>query len=162
VGLFFYAATHSGLRGKLSYSHGAKIKKESDIKYRAIEPAHPGRNGNAGNDMNIVILDACRDNPFSRSFRSAARALASSRRAARHLYYLFHQPGNVAADGKGRNSPYTESLLKHISTPACPLSMSLNGASDLAAKPTAADTMELSSLSGDFYFRTAPAKQGND
>ncbi len=76
---------------------------------------------------NIVILDACRDNPFTRSLKrslSASRAvsvgtgLAPIDTQGGTLVVFATDPGNVALDGTGtRNSPFTQALLKHLSTP---------------------------------------------
>ena len=77
---------------------------------------------------NLVFLDACRDNP---QVRSLARSLGKSRSNAvsrglspvetpsgsGSLIAFATQPGNVADDGGGRNSPFTEALLAHIATP---------------------------------------------
>ncbi|OQW93416.1 MAG: hypothetical protein BWK79_11280, partial [Beggiatoa sp. IS2] len=69
-------------------------------------------------DLNIVILDACRDNPFSK--RSGFRSYGSNRGFAvlpqvrGSLIAYSTQPDNVAADGTGRNSPYTKHLLQHL------------------------------------------------
>lgn len=158
VGLFYYAG-----HGIQAYGSnylipvGAKIKKESDIKYRAIDAGRIlDEMGNAGNDMNIFILDACRDNPFNRSFRSAGRGLSIISAAPRGTFITYStSPGNVAADGKGRNSPYTESLLKHISTPGLPIEHVFKRVrQDLGGKTKGQQIpWELSSLSGDFYFK---------
>ncbi len=72
-------------------------------------------------DTRIIILDACRNNPFVRD--SASRSTAPSRglmkmEAGVGSFIAFAtEPGNVAADGTGRNSPFTQALLRHISTP---------------------------------------------
>ncbi|WP_176440953.1 caspase family protein [Oceanicola sp. 22II-s10i] len=75
----------------------------------------------AGN--RIVILDACRNNPFlvagaSRSADGGATRGLSRVEAGVGSYIAFStQPGNVALDGRGRNSPFTEALLRHLATP---------------------------------------------
>lgn len=158
VGLFYYAG-----HGIQAYGSnylipvGARIKKESDIKYRAIDAGRIlDEMQNANNGMNIVILDACRDNPFSRSFRSAGRGLSIISAAPRGTFITYStSPGNVAADGKGRNSPYTESLLKHMSTPGLPIEHVFKRVRQELAGKTKGQQIpwELSSLSGDFYFK---------
>lgn len=56
---------------------GANIETESDVKYEAVNASRVlGKMEDAGNDLNIVILDACRDSPFSRSFRTSSQGLA--------------------------------------------------------------------------------------
>ena len=55
----------------------ANIRTESDIRYEAVDVGRVlGKMEDAGNNLNIVVLDACRNNPFARSFRSASRGLA--------------------------------------------------------------------------------------
>lgn len=67
--------------------------------------------------LSIVILDACRDNPFDYS-RSLQKGLATMRAAAGTQYIIFAtEEGKVAEDGTGRNSPFTESLLANIRKP---------------------------------------------
>lgn len=72
-------------------------------------------------DTRIIILDACRNNPFIRG--TASRAAAPNRgfmrmEAGVGSFIAFStEPGNVANDGTGRNSPFTEALLRHIGTP---------------------------------------------
>ncbi|HOW57868.1 MAG TPA: caspase family protein, partial [Smithellaceae bacterium] len=124
VGLFFYAGHGMQVQGaNYLIPVGARIKKESDMKYRALDAGRIlDEMANAGNGLNIVILDACRDNPFSRSFRSASRGLTIISAAPQGTFITYStSPGNVAADGKGRNSPYTEALLKHMATPDLPI-----------------------------------------
>ncbi len=72
-------------------------------------------------DRRIVILDACRNNPFVEQLASravgdqgVARGLAKVEAGVGSYIAFSTQPGNVARDGKGRNSPFTEALLRHI------------------------------------------------
>lgn len=165
VGLFFYAG-HGIQASGANYliPVGAKIKKESDLKYRAMDAGRIlDEMGNANNSMNIVILDACRDNPFSRSFRSSNRGLSVISAAPRGTFITYStSPGNVASDGKGRNSPYTESLLRHMNTPGLPIEHVFKRVrQDLATKTKGQQVpWELSSLSGDFYFRDGSYDSG--
>ena len=71
---------------------------------------------NNQNESNIIILDSCRNNPFQFE-RSLSRGLAEVR-APKGVYISFAtQPGNIAEDGSGLNSPYTSSLAKALSIP---------------------------------------------
>jgi hypothetical protein len=80
--------------------------------------------------VNLVFLDACRDNPLTRSLarapgaRSAAvgQGLASIQSAVGTMIAYATQPDNVALDGDGRNSPFTTALLRHIATPGLEIS----------------------------------------
>lgn len=70
-------------------------------------------------DRNIIILDACRNNPFqarmvSRAVGGVARGLARVDAGVGSYIAFSTQPGNVALDGSGNNSPFTEALLKHL------------------------------------------------
>lgn len=72
-------------------------------------------------DRNIVILDACRNNPFNlpdtgRSIGGQTRGLAKIDAGVGSFIAFSTQPGNVALDGTGRNSPFTEALLRHLPT----------------------------------------------
>ena len=74
---------------------------------------------------NLIFLDSCRDNPLAENLarsmgtRSGAvsRGLAKIGTGIGSLIAFSTQPGNVALDGKGRNSPFTSALLKHLGTP---------------------------------------------
>lgn len=70
-------------------------------------------------DRNVVILDACRNNPFQstlsgRSVGGVSRGLARVDAGVGSYIAFSTQPGNIALDGTGRNSPFTEALLRHL------------------------------------------------
>ena len=71
----------------------------------------------AKNRVNIVILDACRNNPFERRMRGASRGLAAVDAARGTLVAYATAPGSVAADGDGKNGLYTEELLEALREP---------------------------------------------
>ena len=75
----------------------------------------------ARNRLNIVILDACRNNPFARSFRSSSRGLASIDAPVGTLIAYATAPGRTASDGDGRNGLYTKELLAAMRLPALKL-----------------------------------------
>lgn len=64
--------------------------------------------------LNLVFLDACRNNPYSRSFRSGSTGLARVSAPSGTLISYATRPGSVAADGEGRNGLYTSQLLEHM------------------------------------------------
>lgn len=79
----------------------------------------------AGAELNLLILDCCRNDPFSRSWRgsrsSAAGGLAMPGGAPQGMFIAFStSPNDVAEDGEGENSPYTAALLKHLPQPGRP------------------------------------------
>jgi tetratricopeptide (TPR) repeat protein len=67
--------------------------------------------------MNIVILDACRNNPFPATSRSVGSGLAEMKRARGSFIAFATAPGSVASDGSGRNGLYTQELLKALRKP---------------------------------------------
>jgi hypothetical protein len=154
VGLFYFAG-HGVQVGGTNYliPIGARIRKESDIKYRAMDVGKVlDELANANNGLNIVILDACRDNPFASNFRSATRGLAIVSNAPGGTFISYATgPGQVAQDGVGRNSPFTSSLLEFIKTPGIPIEQVFKKVRQKLI-PTRQTPWELSSIKGDFYF----------
>lgn len=116
VGLFYFAG-HGIQVGGENYliPVDADIVIEEDVRYEGVELGRiidgmrygPGR-------LNLVILDACRNNPYSRRFRSAERGLAKSSPARGTMIMYATEPGNVAADGSDRNGIFTGALLETI------------------------------------------------
>jgi len=156
VGLFFYAGHGMQVNGKnYLIPIGTDIKEETDIKYEAVDA-----NGvldamhNAGNGLNIVILDACRDNPYARSFRSTSNGLARMDAPKGTLIAYSTSPGNVAADGTGRNSPYTKNLLQHIDATGLTVEQVFKRTRRQLDRDTNGKQIpwEATSLTGDFYF----------
>jgi len=157
VGLFFYAGHGVQIAGRnYLLPVGTRIDRETDVKYRAMDADMVlDEMGNASNPMNIVILDACRDNPFGKSFRTASRGLAIISSAPRGTLVSYStSPGNIAADGSGRNSPYTESLIKHMARPGIQIEDVFKSVRQDLGRMTQGKQIpwELSSLEGDFYF----------
>ena len=78
VGLFYYAGHAIQVHGtNYLLPIDAQIESESDVKYEAIDAGRVlGKMEDAGNGLNIIILDACRDNPFARGFRTSEKGLA--------------------------------------------------------------------------------------
>ncbi len=107
--------------------------------------------------VNIVILDACRDNPVSRQWRSASSGLGRMDAPSGTLLVYSTAPGKVASDGpKGqRNSPFTKSLLKSMQTPNLPVEQVLKEVRRQVLAETKGEQVpwENSSLIGDFVFK---------
>ncbi len=97
----------------------ADIQKEQDVELEAVSlKRFLGEMENADNNMNIVILDACRDNPYAQNFRSTGNNGLAQTKAPNGTYIAYATaPGSVAIDGNGENGLYTEELLKAIRTP---------------------------------------------
>jgi formylglycine-generating enzyme required for sulfatase activity len=157
VGLFYYAGHGVRVKG-VNYliPVDARINKETDLKYKAVNANRVlDEMGYAKNPLNVVILDACRDNPFARSYRNAARGLAIVSAAPTGTFISYStSPGNVARDGKGRNSPYTAALLDSMQQPGLSIEQVFKSVRVKLDKETKGKQVpwELSSLKGDFYF----------
>ncbi len=155
VGLFYYAGHGVQVNGtNYLLPIGAKINKEADVKYQAVDANKIlDEMATANNGLNIVMLDACRDNPFARNFRNAARGLAIVSSAPSGTFISYStSPGNVARDGDGRNSPYTSALLKFMQAPGLTISDVFINVRTKLKKETGQVPWELSSLEGQFYF----------
>lgn len=117
----------------------------------------------AGNSLNIVILDACRNNPFARSFRSTQKGLAQMDAPKGSLIVYATAPGSVADDGPDRNGIFTGNLLKHIEQPNLEIGQMLRKVRADVIKATEDKQIpwDSSSLTGQFYFagkgNTAPS-----
>ena len=74
-----------------------------------------------GTRINLVILDACRNNPFADGNRSVGGRGLAPMQASGSLIAYATAPGEVAKDGYGSHSPYTASLIRHIKTPGLEL-----------------------------------------
>jgi hypothetical protein len=156
VGLFYYAG-HGMQIGGINYliPIGARVEKETDVKFQAVNAEMIlAEMENAENGMNIVLLDACRDNPFGRAFRSASRGLAIISNAPTGTFISYSTGANqLAKDGDGRNSPYTKALLTNIDKPGLTINRIFMNVRSRVIKETGQVPWELSSLVGDFYFR---------
>ena len=119
VGLFFFAGHGISLNGSnYLIPIGANIKGEGDVKYEAVDSGRVMSGMQyAGNNLNMVILDACRNNPFARNFRSISRGLVRVEPPKGSLVLYATSPGEVAADGNGRNGVFTQHLLAAMDTP---------------------------------------------
>jgi uncharacterized caspase-like protein len=106
--------------------------------------------------VNILIVDACRDDPFGRSFRSSSSGLAQVDAPRGTIVAFATSPGKVAADGDGRNSPYTKNLIKAIQMPNLPIEQVFKQVRRAVQEETKNQQTpwENTSLSGDFYFKT--------
>jgi uncharacterized caspase-like protein len=124
TGLFYYAG-HGIQVGGENYivPVDADIPEEDEIGYAAVPISLVlTKMMSAKNDLNIVILDACRNNPFARSWRtfrdnSNSDGLAKISPPTGTLVLYATEPGKVASDGTGRNGLFTEALLKQIKKP---------------------------------------------
>jgi hypothetical protein len=111
----------------------------------------------AGNQLNIIIFDACRNNPFRSFTRSGEKGL-SIVDAPKGSYIVYStKPGSVASDGEGRNGLFTSKLLKVLESP----NLSLEQVFKRVAAEVATESGEsqrpwiASDYTGEFYFTTS-------
>jgi hypothetical protein len=157
VGLFYYAGHGVQIKGE-NYIMPVKhdIKEEFEVEDKSIRVNSVlDAMENTGTHMNIVILDACRDNPFARSMRSAQRGLAQIyAEGSGSLIAYATAPGSVAADGNGENGLYTQELLKAIKTPGLEIGMVFRTVLTNVKKLSSGQQLPWtnSSIEGEFYF----------
>ncbi|MBF0463943.1 MAG: caspase family protein [Nitrospirae bacterium] len=117
VALFYFAGHGAQVNGNnYLLPIGADIKVENDIEYESIDAGRViGKMDNAKAKFKLVVLDACRNNPFARSFRSDKRGLAVMNAPTGTLIAYATAPGSTAEDGTGSNNGvYTAELAKNI------------------------------------------------
>jgi hypothetical protein len=119
VALFYYAGHAVQVNGEnYLVPIGAVIEREEDVEYESVDVGFVlAQMSNTETNTNIVILDACRTDPFGKSVRSLSRGLALMKSQSGTLIAYATAPGSVASDGPGRNGLYTQELLKNLGTP---------------------------------------------
>ncbi len=157
VGLFYFAGHGVQAKGRnYLIPVNADIREEFELEDEAVD-ANRVLAGmeEAGNRVNIVILDACRNNPFARSWRSAASGLAQMSAPAGSFVAFATAPGSVAADGSGRNGLFTENLLRSLREPDSDIDRVFTRVTAGVARTTANKQVpwKSSSLTGEFRFR---------
>lgn len=160
VALFFFAGHGIQVKGKnYLIPIDAEISQENSIRAEAVD-VDAILDQLAVSSVNIVILDACRNNPFERRFRSVGGGLSQMDAPKGTLIAYATSPGKVASDGDGRNGLYTQELLQLIRTPGLPLEQVFKKVRVNVAKATgeAQIPWESSSLTGDFYFIPTPSE----
>jgi hypothetical protein len=163
VGLFYYAGHGMQVRGRnFLVPVDARIESEASVLVEAIEADSVlEQMAAAGNRLNIVILDACRNNPFERRFRGSSAGLAQTEAPTGSLIAYATAPGKVASDGDGENGLYTGELLRVLEEPGLKVEDVFKRVRARVAAATNNQQVpwEASSLTGDFYFgaRTSQA-----
>jgi outer membrane biosynthesis protein TonB len=125
VGVFYYAGHGVQVEGEnYLIPLKAKLLNEKDARYEAVALGKVINTMEAAeNQVNIIIIDACRDNPFYRRWRlnrrsSNVRGLTAVSPPSGIIIAYATREGNTAADGQGqRNSPFTSALLENIKKP---------------------------------------------
>jgi uncharacterized caspase-like protein len=165
TGLFYYAGHGIQSRGRnYLLPVDAEVSSERALRFEAVDvQAVLEEMEFAGNRINIVILDACRNNPFERRFRGGSRGLAAIDAARGILIAYATAPGAVAADGDGDNGLYTAELLTALQVPNLKVEEVFKRVRVAVTARTGGAQVpwESSSLTGDLVFnRQASAAQG--
>ena len=156
VGLFYYAGHGIQVNGNnYLIPVDAEIDDENEVRYKTVDAGLVlAKMEQARGDVNIVVLDACRDNPFSRSFRTTSRGLASMDAPNGTFIAYATAPGKTAADGSGSNGLYTQELVRILETPGLKLEdvfkRTSRGVKDKSGNKQT--PWVASNLDGDFWF----------
>jgi hypothetical protein len=159
VGLVYYSGHGVEVKGRNYFIPvNADIQREDEITDQGLDVSLVlEKMSTAGKGVNILIVDACRDDPFGRSFRSASRGLAQMDAPRGTIIAYATSPGKVASDGdpRERNSPYTKNLIKAMQTPNKPIEQVFKEIRRAVQEETKNQQTpwENTSLSGDFYFK---------
>jgi formylglycine-generating enzyme required for sulfatase activity len=125
VGLFYFAGHGLQVKGEnFLIPIGARLDKEDEVPYEGVNVGRVlDKMDAAKNALNIVILDACRNNPFARSWNRGTgdKGLATVNAPSGSLIAYATAPGSTAADGTRENGLYTEALLKELREPGVKL-----------------------------------------
>jgi Caspase domain len=166
VGLFFYAG-HGLQINEKNYLVSTEAKLESTflVPSETIELDAVIRLMESKAGTNLIFLDACRNNPLTDNLRrnlaainrtvTVGRGLARIEPTGRDTLVAFSSaPGQEAADGRGRNSPFTASLLRHLPKPGIEVSVMLKDVTADVRRETnnAQRPQQLSDMSKTFYF----------
>jgi len=123
VGLFYFAGHGVQVRGEnFLVSTDSDIRNEEEVADDAVNASVIlDRMQSAGNRMNLIILDACRNNPFAVRSRTAVSGLANMNAPSGSLVAYATAPGSVASDGNGKNGLYTQHLARVIRESSLPV-----------------------------------------
>jgi len=163
VGVFYYAG-HGVQVGGRNYliPLGARITTEAVVPYQAVaaeEVLARMEAAGQGKSLNVIILDACRNAPFMRGWRSPLRGLAPMQATGGALIAYATSPGSVSKDGTGRNGTYTQHLLRLMTEPNLPVELMFKQVRLAVEQETNGEQIpwELSSLREHFSFHTVAA-----
>jgi formylglycine-generating enzyme required for sulfatase activity/uncharacterized caspase-like protein len=157
VGLFFYAGHGLQMEG-INYlpAVDADIASEDDVPTQSIEVNKVLEVMETQKTrLNLVFLDACRNNPFTRTFRAPGGGLARIAAPSGTILSFATRPGNVAADGTGSHGLYTQYLLKAMDEPGIVIeqAMKMVLAGVRQASNGKQEPWVEGGIEGNFYFR---------
>jgi len=158
VGLFYYAGHGLGLRGtNYLVPVNANPTREADVDFQMVDVEVALHQMEAsGTKLNVVMLDACRNNPFGgRGLRTGSGGLSQMQAPQGTLISYATQPNSVAQDGTDGNSPYSRALAETIRKPGLDIFQSFNRVGVVVKKATGGSQqpwISISPIEGEFYF----------
>ena len=143
----------------------AALRSDTDVESEAVSLRSVNLQVSRARQLGLIILDACRNNPFeakmkrSLSTRAVARGLAPTEPTDNVLIAYAARDGTTASDGDGRNSPFTTALLRHIETPGLEISFLFRRVRDdvMTATKREQQPFVYGSLSKEEIYLKAPA-----
>jgi len=164
VGLFYFSGHGVQYEGKnylIPIGAMYRVSAPDHLRYKTVDVGYVlGVMKQSGSGLNIVFLDACRNNPFKSFSRSSkGRGLARISGPEGTLIAYSTAPGKVALDGSGRNSPYTYQLLNLMEQPNLPIELLLKKVRANVKSQTGGKQSPWyeASIDGDFYFTPIPS-----
>ncbi len=162
VGLFYYAGHGVQINGEnYLVPVSANVESEADVDFELVSASivlHQMQI--AGTHLNLILLDACRNNPFGgRGVRSAVGGLAQMRAPEGTLIAYATQPGQIALDGAGGNSPYATALAEVLPRPGLDVFGTFNAVGIEVKRDTGGvqePWVSSSPIDGEFYFAGPP------
>jgi len=161
VGLFYFAGHGMAVRGSnYLIPVASDIAGEDEVEIQGLSVQSVlNKMEAAKNRLNLMVLDACRNNPFGRGFRSGTQGLAQMDAPSGSFIAYATAPGHTASDGGGANGLYTQHLLKALKQPGLKVEEVFKQVR-VEVKQDSRDLQvpwDSSSLTGDFYFRPGSA-----
>jgi hypothetical protein len=161
VALIYFSGHGVEMRGRnYLIPVNADIQREFEVADQAYDATQfvemmESVRGPNGQRVNILIIDACRNNDLPKSWRAVGAGLARMEAPAGTFIAFATAPGKVAADGTSRNSPFTRHLLTAMRQPNQPIEQVFKSVRRAVMEETAGLQVpwENSSLVGDFYFK---------
>jgi hypothetical protein len=164
VGLFYYAGHGLQVNGRnFLVPVDAELEDEAALDFSMVELNTVLKQMERQPRTNLIFLDACRDNPLARNLSrsmgtrggSVGKGLAGTSTGIGTMIVFATQPGNVAKDGTGDNSPFTTALLEFINSPGLNISTMMQRVRRSVIKATGGEQVPWnhSSLTGPFIFK---------
>lgn len=160
TGLVFYAGHGIQVDGEnYILPVDATLQDKSDLRFNTVSLSDLVEDTEGPGRTNIYILDACRNNPLSRSFQRKSRSavgqgLARLSAGTGTMIAFATAPDDVALDGDGSNSPFTTALLQHLDTPGLEINQMMTRVRADVYATTGEQQLPWtnSALLGEFYF----------